>query len=192
MMVTVRIKGSFGVAPETPFVSNSFSDSFWLFVYGSLKTGECNHSRIQSAVKHVEPGRTPGKLLLRTDGYPAMLVQQERQVRQGTSDADEDLKWAGFEIFTSPEPPGNGGLIEGQLLELVPGASMMAELDRFEGFLPGQISDYERALVIVLLDDGRSVGAWVYVCSLPEADWCPIDFWPPPGHPQPEPYVARA
>ena len=181
------------------------SSSFWLFAYGSRKTGECNHARIEGYVQQVQAACTAGQLFLRTDGYPALFLRENQQVRLGLAEADDDLRWAGFEIAApAPNPP----LVSGQLLELAPGAQALLELDLFEGYKPGQPSEYLRVLIPVFLEEGvsedpplrgdpggvrkdeRAVGAWVYACSEPRSDWQAIESWPHPDQPVPAPYTG--
>lgn len=46
----------------------------YLFVYGSLKRGECNFHEVERWVVAVTEAWCPGRLYLRPDGYPALVL----------------------------------------------------------------------------------------------------------------------
>ncbi len=158
------------------------SDRLKLFVYGSLKLGECNAELISSWVIQALPASLEGQMYLRPDGYPALVLK--RYGRLGSSRFDDDL--AAQEIEATPFP----GAIQGQLLVLREGRQRLKELDLFEGFFPDGESEYLRVLVGVKTRQGGEA-AWTYTYpgrTVPP-DWRAIECWPPPGQDKtPDPY----
>lgn len=161
-------------------------DALSLFVYGSLKRGECNHEVVEPWLLDLLPARARGRLFLRPDGYPALWV--DRFLAAGSSDYVRDLGlWLGQQ-----DTHGDGATVQGQLLRLEPTAEALRRLDEFEGFAPGRPSSYRRVLVRVLTPTG-SPSAWTYICpeSGPVAGSRPIGCWPPPdAQGPPAPYTG--
>ena len=150
-----------------------------LFVYGSLKQGECNFHQVSRWVRSVRPARAPGQLYLRPDGYPALCLGSERWLEVGTRDHAHDVsRCAGSTTRVE-------GSVPGQLLELDQPEVALVLLDWFEGYQPGELSEYWRVLLPIYPDRL----AWTYVCR-PEqvSDWPAIESWPPPGASTPGPY----
>ncbi len=134
-----------------------------LFVYGSLKVGECNERVLSKWLKSWELASIQGELRLRPDNYPALFLDQERALE--------------------------GSIIPGQLLSLEPGALALPFLDEFEGYFPGQQSEYLRVAVTVQTKSGPQ-RCWTYVgAGKPKLDWPILKSWPPEGlQRDPEPY----
>lgn len=156
-------------------------DELKLFVYGSLKLGECNDDVISAWVVEALPASIAGQMYLRPDGYPALWL--EGTFALGTADYSADLA-------RCLEPiAGSGGGVQGQLLRLREGRRMLERLDEFEGYFPGQSSEYARLLVPVATPEGVCA-AWTYACPEggPRPRWVGIDCWPPPGSEKPAPY----
>ena len=134
-----------------------------LFVYGSLKRGECNYHEVDRWVVSVVPARAPGRLYLRPDGYPALVVGSRES---------------------------GVGSVPGELLELSDPDAALAHLDIFEGYYPGHDSEYLRVEItctpISLLPS--PISAWTYVCQHPH-DWPPIASWPVKAE-RPAPYTT--
>lgn len=156
-------------------------DELKLFVYGSLKLGECNDDVLSAWVVEALPATIEGQMYLRPDGYPALWLKGGYPL--GTSDYGADL-----ERCAQPVSQG-GGEVQGQLLRLREGARMLERLDEFEGYYPGQSSEYLRLLVSVATPDGPC-SAWTYACPEggPRPRWVSIDEWPLPGSEKPAPY----
>lgn len=157
-----------------------------LFVYGSLKTGECNASVLSRWVRKAVPGRTPGRMYLRPDGYPALWVPRFCALGTDSYEADAAL---------APAARAQDGhdWVTGEVLTLETPLEVLPRLDDFEGYFPDRPSEYRRVLVEVSADTGWTT-AWTYVCpdQGPAADWLPIPCWPPPGAREtPAPYRAR-
>jgi gamma-glutamylcyclotransferase (GGCT)/AIG2-like uncharacterized protein YtfP len=120
------------------------TESRYLFVYGTLRSdANTEWSRfLNRASVPVGLGRTRG-VLLQLDGYPGMVVS-----------ADDDA-WVSGEVFLLNEP-----------------TSSWLVLDSYEGcgFSDPQPHEFEKQIVDVVLDNGKTIRAWAYVYSLNPAD----------------------
>lgn len=172
-------KGGLVLRKYDPVVSSSLK----LFVYGSLKTGECNESELSQWLTQAVPAQTKGTLWLRPDGYPALRLSDYGQL--GTADYSNDLT-----LQRAPEP-SHGRSVVGQLLWLRCGEAALPRLDDFEGFFPGGRSEYLRVAISVDTEDGLQP-CWTYVgAQQPPETWKQIDHWPPPWFQgPPDPYQA--
>ena len=116
---------------------NVMTESGYLFVYGTLRSGantEWSHFLNRASVA-VGLGRTRG-VLLQLDGYPGMVVSAY------------DDAWVSGEVFLLNEP-----------------TSSWPVLDSYEGcgLSDPQPHEFERQIVDVILDDGKLIRAWAYV-----------------------------
>ena len=157
------------------------NDKLRLFVYGSLKVGECNDQVIMRWLKDWQEASTHGQMRLRPDAYPALFVSDHSLL--GTADYERDLA-----LRTAPQSR-EGGLIRGQVLTLAPGVQALAALDSFEGYFPGEPSEYLRVAIQVETPKGPQA-CWTYTgVGRPNPDWPSLESWPPPGLDRaPEPY----
>jgi gamma-glutamylcyclotransferase (GGCT)/AIG2-like uncharacterized protein YtfP len=109
----------------------------YLFVYGSLRSAaDTEWSRfLTSASRLAGPGRTRGALF-QLDGHPGMTVGAHLD------------GWVIGEVCLLNEP-----------------LPTLAVLDAYEGCGPGDRPPrkFERQVVDVLMDDGQTIRAWVYV-----------------------------
>ena len=109
----------------------------YLFVYGTLRrdTGSEWARYLASVSAFVGAGRTRGALY-RLDGYPGMVA--------GT----RDDAWVFGEVCRMNEP-----------------SSLLPVLDAYEkcGVADPQAHEYERQVVDVVLDNGETIPAWVYI-----------------------------
>ena len=156
-------------------------DELKLFVYGSLKMGECNDHVIKDWVMSSEPATLKGRMYLRPDEYPALFLSGLGTL--GSSNYEQDLK-----LDTGMEPL-EGSVISGQLLGLSSAKEALKVLDHFEGYFPGQESEYLRVAVKVGTKSGNQ-NCWTYVgAGEPGSSWPELENWPPPGlNRAPEPY----
>ena len=119
------------------------AESRYLFVYGTLRSAAGTEwSRVlASASRFAGPGRTPGALF-QLDGHPGMVVLAHHDAR-----------------------------VSGEVYLLNEASSMLAVLDAYEGCGPGDPPPhkFERQVVDVLMDDGQTIQAWVYVYCLDTA-----------------------
>jgi gamma-glutamylcyclotransferase (GGCT)/AIG2-like uncharacterized protein YtfP len=112
----------------------------YLFAYGTLRgSAETEWSRFLSATsRFADSGRTRGALF-HLGGYPGVTV------------CTEDDAWVRGEVFLLNDP-----------------SSALPLLDVYEGCSPDDPPphEFERQVVTVELDSGRSVEAWAYIYCL--------------------------
>ncbi|MFC4472108.1 gamma-glutamylcyclotransferase family protein [Streptomyces xiangluensis] len=109
-----------------------------IFVYGTLRPGEPNHEPflLGRTVSEV-PGRLKGAVLYEGPGYPYALEEA-------------------------------GGVVCGELITPVSEeyGQLLLALDRLEDYAPGDPRNlYERVARDVVLGDGTTVQAWVYLAA---------------------------
>jgi gamma-glutamylcyclotransferase (GGCT)/AIG2-like uncharacterized protein YtfP len=152
-----------------------------LFVYGSLKAGECNDFVLRRWLERWDEAQTHGEMRLRPDNYPAMFLPSFGVL--GSVDYETDLS-----LDQAPEC-NQGHLIKGQILYLRDGAEALPVLDRFEGYFPQGRSEYLRVAISVSTESGL-VPCWTYTgVGPPVQEWPRLESWPPPGlERDPEPY----
>jgi gamma-glutamylcyclotransferase (GGCT)/AIG2-like uncharacterized protein YtfP len=152
-----------------------------LFVYGSLKVGECNDFVLTRWLERFEEAQTRGEMRLRPDNYPAMFLPSFGVF--GTRDYRRDLQ-----LDEAPECH-QGHLIKGQILYLRDGFDALPILDCFEGYFPDEHSEYLRVAISVTTEAGL-VPCWTYTGVGPPVEgWPRLEVWPPPGLViDPEPY----
>ena len=156
-------------------------DLLFLFVYGSLKLGECNDQMVKPWVLSSCLARTQGFMHLRPDRYPALFLPQCGVL--GSMDYRRDLKLANAPRCES------GEIVMGQLLELRAGVENLIRLDEFEGYFPEHQSEYLRVAISVETARGW-VPCWTYTgVEAPPSEWPLISEWPPEGvNLEPDPY----
>jgi len=138
-----------------------------LFVYGSLRPGQCNYDQLQDHVLSAQTVHWPGRLHLRPEGYPALVLPPG---------CGQIL--AHPYVWEVPlEPPGDigGGPVEGEWLTLRDSQQIRRRLDDFEGFTP-RVQEYLRVAVAC---QGQWV--WTYVASGEGSSWPVIASWPIEG-----------
>lgn len=141
--------------------------SLYLFVYGSLRPGQCNYGQLSQAVIRSEPWRVPGHLRLRPEGYPALVLQAGVPQAAGAP-----YDWKMPALLGGAEPQTTEW-VAGDLLELTDSRALRQHLDDFEGF---SAVPYEY-LRVALQCGGRCM--WTYVAPTPDPDWIRIESWPP-------------
>lgn len=131
-------------------------EQFSLFVYGSLKTDGEHHDVVASHLTGSQKAMLPGALFQRDDGY--WSARDVRPCWVGSADAGADIGRLAsttavgrvdheFDLHNEPS-------IEGEVLHLSGGASLLEKLDLFEGFDSRknfQQNDYLRVAVRVQL-----------------------------------------
>lgn len=145
-----------------------------LFVYGTLKVGEWNHTRMFGGtdIKAVEGATING--LLYDMGFPALQIDPNQVRLEGTRDYKDDVK--AQDIAVGKELNITLKEISGELFH-IPDESILYSLDMLEGFVPGSKHNangypYKRFLMEVKLKDGSITSAWVY--AAPEALKVPL------------------
>jgi gamma-glutamylcyclotransferase (GGCT)/AIG2-like uncharacterized protein YtfP len=116
-------------------------DKVYLFVYGTLRRGEPNEMSeiLANHGRLVGPARFHGRLFL-VDHYP------------GAVDSDAPNAW-----------------VYGEIYELRGNALLLHSLDKYEECGPefAQPNLYRREKRTVVLEDGRTLDAWIYVYNRP-------------------------
>ena len=137
-----------------------------LFVYGSLRPGQCNYGELSAAVRQPVPPRVGGWLRLPPEDYPALTLAPGWP----SESACPGHWWA----LDRAAPTANlAGDVEGELLELRWSHQLGQHLDAFEGFTE-VAPDYLRVAC------WTSAGwAWTYVAPQDRPDWPQIAGWPP-------------
>ncbi|WP_409057563.1 gamma-glutamylcyclotransferase family protein [Streptomyces sp. SYP-A7185] len=109
------------------------------FVYGTLRPGECNHAvYVRGRAETESPARLPGAVLYAGPGYPYLVEDPE------------------------------SGPVHGELITALASAydRLLVDLDVLEECAPGDPrSLYERVVREVVLPDGGTACAWVYVAA---------------------------
>jgi len=155
--------------------------SFPLFAYGTLKHGHPAHDRWCRGTTARTPARCRGSLFLHPEGYPVLVVPAEASLAIGSTDTLADARRAArgshgecrtsssevTGLLAQVQAPGTEiGVVTGELLALPAGSLSLAELDDYEGFLPGRPSLFVRILVQVTVGAGHEPGcAWTYVAG---------------------------
>ena len=143
-----------------------------LFVYGSLRPGECNYDQLSAAVTKATPASVGGWLRLRPEGYPALTLASSWPCTPGSPGF-----WPALPRTISAASAT--ATVLGDVLELRWTPELGQRLDDFEGFTP-ESPDYLRVAC------WTSAGwAWTYIAPVDEPDWPTISAWPPERDLQP-------
>ena len=108
-----------------------------LFVYGSLKRGECNYHEVERWVVSVVPALAPGLLYLRPDGYPALALGEGSVPGELLELSDGDAALEHLDIFEGYYPGHESEYLRVRI-ECTP-----------------------------LIPEVQSIPAWTYVCQHP-------------------------
>ncbi|MDR2353180.1 MAG: gamma-glutamylcyclotransferase [Deltaproteobacteria bacterium] len=133
-----------------------------LFVYGSLKRGHWNHRRFCATVLTIQPAEVWGRLYHLPGGYPAIELPEDRILAEGTIDPIADTQKLHFERELNFErPEGDWDLILGELLTFNDPQNVIPPIDWLEGFSPGKLCLYQRAMTTVLSNNVKQ-SAYLY------------------------------
>ncbi len=138
-----------------------------LFVYGTLKRGYWNHDRFCRNAIDIHPATTWGRLYQLPAGYPALEVPQSHILAHGTADPIADAQTQdrlATRPLTFTRPNGDWDLIQGELMAFPNPARDLPPIDKLEGFDPGGLYLYHRALFPTFAGVG-SFPSWIYVKS---------------------------
>lgn len=158
---------------------NPVTDTWSLFVYGTLKRGLRYHDRFCSSMLAAKAAVTIGRLFDTPYGYPMMTMPARYHWIHGSSDLVRDMATR----LTPPQlpaPPSEDDAVVGELLQLPCEPHIMRALDALEDFVPNQPSLYQRVLAPVWPLDGAPQVAWVYITAAQQigADWQRMRSWP--------------
>ena len=144
-----------------------------LFVYGTLKSGFCNHERYCANVSQISPAWLCGKLFKLTTQIPMMTIPAGNILARGTENPAKDIETQ--EYFESLLRNGRSkgyapgavphGRVQGQLLTFGDPLSRLPFIDSLEEFNPGKQSTYARVLVHANLSGDRQTCAWTYIAG---------------------------
>lgn len=120
-----------------------------VFVYGTLRPGECNWHHLEGLAERTEPARLPGHRLYELE-YPCAV---------GVAEA---------------EAPADDAFVIGDLVWLLTTtlAQSLTHLDWFEDFRADDPdhSLYTRERCTVIVESGAQITSWVYVAGRPQLD----------------------
>ncbi len=121
-----------------------------VFVYGTLKRGQCNHHRFCRYAIEIRPATVVGRLYHLPAGYPALEIPREAILAVGTgdplADAETQASFATRDLVM-PEATHDWGTVHGELITFADPARDLPPLDRLEGFRSDGDGLYRRALV---------------------------------------------
>lgn len=144
-------------------MSEGASRAMRLFVYGTLKTGCCNHERHCSMAAHTEKAWLWGRIyhLDRDEGYPMVEIPPQAILARGTdSPATDALREQ--EPGPLEKPEGDWDLIEGELMVFERPERDVPMIDLLEEFRADGSGLYFRVLTTVRTEGGAQA-VWTYI-----------------------------
>jgi gamma-glutamylcyclotransferase (GGCT)/AIG2-like uncharacterized protein YtfP len=152
---------------------------FNLFVYGTLKSGFRNHAHYIPQGTKIAEASVIGNLYDSGHGFPILVIPPQNIIQIGSGDILGDGTLAAFPAGVL-EPCEGYGLVWGELMLLTEPEKIIPNMDKLEGFRPGQSSFYQRVLTKVTAG-AEIVLAWVYINndqtknkSVPSGIWTKI------------------
>ena len=137
-----------------------------------MRPGQCNYDQLSEAVSQATSVCWPGRLRLRPEGYPALVLPADWPAVAATP-----YDWT-QPAGQAPSPQGPTP-VPGEILRLRDTPQLRQRLDDFEGFTP-RVRDYLR---VACAWQGQWV--WTYVAPADRADWPYIERWPASDQPIP-------
>ncbi len=137
-----------------------------LFVYGTLKRGQCNH-HLCRGVRSIQPATLTGRLYYAPPGYPALTLDAEQILARGTGELEADLRRAeAAEDSVETESIVGPSRVYGELHVYAKSpVERLRRFDRLEQFEPEAIErcEYVRVLTRVRAVGGGVMPAWTYI-----------------------------
>ncbi|MFW5735343.1 MAG: gamma-glutamylcyclotransferase family protein [Oceanidesulfovibrio sp.] len=138
-----------------------------VFVYGTLKCGYHNHSRLCREHAGSLAGFVRGRVVDRPEGFPTLFVPVDDVLAAGSDDlrADcrliETLDQNSYDMAAIPsrEP---WHFVAGEVYTFRDGAERLQTLDMLEDYIPGEPSMYCRVALPVRTSHGV-VPCWAYI-----------------------------
>lgn len=139
------------------------ADPLRLFVYGTLKRGQSNHTRYFGEGAKVEQAEVRGRLFQLRQGYPMLLAPREDLLALGTTDyvADGKLQQALGEAIAPQQHDDDWPLVRGQIVHLTEVADRLPRIDALEDFDAASGSGLYRRVLLWAVRP--RVAVWTYV-----------------------------
>jgi gamma-glutamylcyclotransferase (GGCT)/AIG2-like uncharacterized protein YtfP/predicted glutamine amidotransferase len=154
-----------------------------LFVYGTLKRGYWNHDRFCKDAVSIEPATVLGRLYELPSGIPVLEVPDSDILALGTDYTRVDLlaQQRALVPRVRTESSDKWQMIHGELMTFDDPEDRLRAIDYLEGFCPGTLGLYRRALVPVYQDVSEPIAAWCYVLGMRASSMRKVrrDDWQP-------------
>ncbi len=141
--------------------------SHYLFAYGTLKSDQPEHAQHCVPPLSLTPAQALGTLWRLREGYPILQIDPALSLLDASSDLVADWSSALQKRADSSHPDHPGKWIEGQLFEYPLEPNSLHKMDKWENFIPGKKSVYQRRVIWVKDANGNDQIAWAYVCYSP-------------------------
>lgn len=153
-----------------------------LFVYGTLRHNQPEHSRLCRGVTAWRKARMRGRLVILREGYLLMIVDPRAMLREATHDVEADehhrseMTRRGAANAIAAE--AKDGWVEGELLAFADAARAWPPLDEWECYKPGAGGVYRRTIAVaeIMTHSGRweRRPIWAYLASQAPAGSRPV------------------
>lgn len=149
-----------------------------LFVYGTLRHDQPEHSRYCRGVTGWRPARLRGRLFRIVEGYLLLVVPPAAILHRATPQPAADEAWRRAvgargvaRAAEALDRAAGSRWIAGELLAFADAAAAWPPLDHWEGASTHGSSVYARVVVPVATNDPARplVAAWVYAATRPPA-----------------------
>jgi gamma-glutamylcyclotransferase (GGCT)/AIG2-like uncharacterized protein YtfP len=141
-----------------------------VFVYGTLKRGHLNHTRLCTGYVDVFPAQVAGKLYLLADrGCPMLVVPSEAIITNGSHDISADMA-LGARLAKSLQPAElfadcAWDLVEGEVVVFDDALTRLPQLDALETFRTDGSGEYRRVAIWTQPPESRLVWTYVAPCG---------------------------
>ena len=150
----------------------------FLFVYGTLKSGLCNH-HYTGQLKSLKPAWIYGRLYHLEQGYPALELPENLILQQASNSTMKDADDSGTLINNTSLPGGDWDKVYGELIELADPVKDLAKIDWLEDFECGREDNLYLRQLIPVCCEGYWQSAWTYHYQLThKGERLKQGFWP--------------